>query len=805
MSSRSDPQPPERTSRVDRGRKNKTAPAPAPMEMDIGEPEDIDLLAIIARADQVSKDYQARTIDRSLAKSYRAWQNLHSEGSKYLGPAFKGRSRLFVPKTRSAVRKAMAQAAGALFSTEDVTSITATYEDDPQQRATASVIKADLEYRLSRTSPRHGLPWFQMAMGACLDSQLTGICISKQFWEYEEVETGETEVIEQPVLDPMTGMPLMDEAGMPFVAQSERPVMRVVKDRPMVELMPIENAGFDPAAPWHSPVQLGRWFIMRYPMGISDVRSMLASADKRGNTMWLPDIPDSLLRKGRIEDERSGQRRVREAGGDRYEDSARAGGDLDIVWIQENFVRADGKDYHFWSVGRHGFLSKVQEVHEAYPEFGGERPYVMGVSQLDTHRVFPQSPVETWQPLQMELNDVTNLRLDTLKRSIAPLAIAKRGKNVDLQALQRRGQPETVLMVDAMDDVKFASTPGPNGAAFQETSITNSNFDELAGVFSTSSVQQSRQLNETVGGMSLMSRAANSVSDFDLRVWTETWVEPVLRQLVHLVRVNESDEKIVAIAGQQARVWSRYEYMPTIEDFDQCEVTVRVNAGIGSADPIQKLQKLKFALEMLGPVMPEARGKGITLNVEALIEEVMGSAGFKDGRRFFDFGEPAEPEPPPEMIKIMKEFEARMAKVEADSQKAKLDAMVKMEGIRSSERQSAADNDADITSSEIEWLGRFMKDAMQAGQADMRYASDMRNAESQRAAEYRMQQLNGNGAASGAKIAPSGEQGGAIPPQIGQVLQQLIQQFGVLTQQVAQQQKVLGSLLGQQPANAMMA
>jgi hypothetical protein len=145
-----------------------------------------------------------------------------------------------------------------------------------------------------------------------------------------------------------------------------------------------------------------------------------------------------------------------------YEDSARGGGALDLVWLQENFVRLDGRDWHFWSIGRHGVISQVREVIESYPEQGGERPYVMGVAQLDTHRVFPQAPVETWQPLQSELNDIANLRLDTLKRSIAPLTLAKRGKNVDLQALQRRGQPETIVLLDNIDDVSIVSTPGPS-------------------------------------------------------------------------------------------------------------------------------------------------------------------------------------------------------------------------------------------------------------------------------------------------------------------------------------------------------
>lgn len=713
-SSRFDPRPSDKSSRATSGRGSESGPIS--MSEDAGEPTDIDLLAIIGRAEQISKEYHTRTVERPLNKAYRAWQNQHAEGSKYLGTAWKGRSRLFVPKTRSAVRKNLATAAASLFSTEDVVNITAQFEDDPQQRATAAVIKADLDYRLTRSSPKSGVPWYLISMGGCLDAQLTGVTISKQFWEFAEVPTGETTTEVRPLIDPLTQTLMIDpQTGEPMMEQVETPVMRVVKDRPMVELHPIENIGVDPAAPWYAPIQLGRWFYCRYPMGMSDAKAMLASGMKGGrDAAWL-DVPDELLSKGRIDDERAGVRRVREGGGDRYEEG-KGSGALDIVWLQENFVRVGGKDYHFWSVGRHGFLSKVRETHEAYPELDGERPYVMGVSQLDTHRVFPQSPVETWQPLQLELNDVANLRLDTLKRSIAPLAVVKRGKNVDLNALQRRGQPDAMLLVDSQDDVAFTQTPGPGGAAYTETSVTNSMFDELAGVFSTSSVQSNRQLNETVGGMRMMSGAANAVSEFDLRMWIETWVEPVMRHLTHLVRFYETDERILAIAGQNARAWTRFEYMPSIDDFDQTEVTLRVNAGIGALDPMQKLSKLKAAMDMLGPLMGGAAASGIQVDLEAIIEEVMGAAGFRDGRRFFKFGEPPPPEQDPKMQQSIEELKLEREKLQQQLQQVMLE-------LQSAEKRNHEDNMTAIQIAEMRGKHDVIKQL--AGIAEQRRAGEM--------------------------------------------------------------------------------
>lgn len=631
-------------------------------EDDTAPPDGVDFLNLLATAMDVSREYHQRTIERPLARSYRAWKNQHAEGSKYLGTAWRGRSRLFVPKTRSAVRKNLATVAAALFSTSDVVDMQAEYDDDPVQRATAAVIKADVDYRLTRTSDKSGLPWFLTAMGAALDVTLTGVCISKQFWEYEEVRRRKRQQTVQQ--DPLTGMPLIDPfSGQPMIVNEVVETVQVTADRPMIELFPIENASLDPAAQWHSPVQRGRWFSMMFPMGLDDAKAMMRSGEKFGrNSGWL-EVDDATLLLGDRQTDRAGARRQREGGVDRLEDGNRAG-TLDIVWLQENFFRIGGADWHFWSVGRHAIISEIRRVEDVYPEFGGDRPYVMGRCTIETHQIFPMSPVESWQPLQLELNDVTNLRQDTLKRSIAPLAKAKRGKNVDLTQLQRRGQPDTVLMVDSMDDVDFVPTPGPSGAAYTETAQNNAMFDELAGVFSTTSVQTNRQLNETVGGMRMMSGAANSVSEFDLRVFVETWVEPVIRQVAHLVRYYESDEKLLKIATKNAQALKQFGVEPNFDHFEQVEMFVRVNAGIGAADPMQKLAKLKTAFDMLAPVMGAMQQAGITIDPEAVIDEVMGAAGYRDGRRFFKFGEPPEPQQDPEMAKLMQEVQLEQQKLE---------------------------------------------------------------------------------------------------------------------------------------------
>jgi hypothetical protein len=735
MASRFDPRPPDRGMSVGKAIKEQSTQG-------LGG-ESMDYLQLIGQAEDISRDDFSRRVQREIGNAQRAWRNEHSHGSKYWDKvAFRGRSRLFVPKTRAAIRKNKAGAAAALFATNDVISISSEYDDDPMQLASAAVIGQIMNYRLSRTSHKAGLPWFQAAIGARHAVDVEGICVSKQFWDFHEEIIGEEE---QLVENPMTGM---------YEVQMV-PIRDIKRDRPMIELLPYENCYLDPTAPWYDPVQLGAWFIARYPMHLSDVRAMMQQGGKGGSIPWL-EVSDEDLRKSMVDDQRSQQRRARERGVDRFE-ALSMPRDWDIVWINENFIRYNGKEECFWSAGRHVMLSEPVPTEQAYPEQYGMRPYTAGVSEVEPHVLSPMPPVESWQPLQLEINDVVNLRLDATKRSIAPLAKVKRGRGVDFEQVKRRGQPEAMVLLDnPQEDLIFEQTPGPQGQAYQEVAHANTMLDELAGSFSGSSVQTNRQLNETVGGMQMLSGAANSTSEYDLRVWVETWVEPTLRQVMNLIQWYESDEKIVALAGRKAQVYQRHGMNPMIDQLSEAEVTLRVNVGIGAQDPMQMLSKFKTAMDMLIPMGETLAAQGIIPNGETIVEEIMGRAGFKDGHRFFHWDQP-----PPEQV---------------DPNQAKVDAMREAKGQEIQLKREDAE------------ANRQLKREEMAGNQQMQIAAKIMDAEMQRAGieidqEARAAEAAESSAIEREKIGATREVGmaKATPPEV--------QAMAALAQHVQQMQR----------------
>ena len=114
-----------------------------------------------------------------------------------------------------------------------------------------------------------------------------------------------------------------------------------------------------------------------------------------------------------------------------------------------------------------------------------------------------------------------------------------------------------------------------------------------------------------------------------------------------------------------------------------------MNVGIGALDPMQQPAKLKVGLEMLAPAFPAMQAQGIKPKYEVFIEEVMGKVGYKDGRRFFEFGKPPEQQQDPEVVKLMEEMKLENRKLDVTIQEAMLE-------MRAEDERNRRDNDTKL-------------------------------------------------------------------------------------------------------------
>jgi hypothetical protein len=300
---------------------------------------------------------------------------------------------------------------------------------------------------------------------------------------------------------------------------------------------------------------------------------------------------------------------------------------------------------------------------EVYPEQFGERPVSYGYGALQSHRIYPMSPVESWQPLQLETNDLRNLLLDATKQNVMPISKIRRGRQIDLDQVKRRSSGSAII-VEAPDDVTWETPPQIPQTGIAMTRELDLELDDLAGQQNYGSVETNNALGKTLGGLKLAAGAANAVQEFDIRVWLETWCGPALSQIVRLEQYYESDPIVLGLCGQKAQLFEKYGINKIDDALLEDDVTVRVSVGLGAGDPMQRLQKFQSAAQIFAPLAAQTKefqSGQVEIDWQAIADEVFGAVGYHDGgKRFFKIN-PGPAQNPMQDLKTQ-ELQAKIAK-----------------------------------------------------------------------------------------------------------------------------------------------
>lgn len=614
-----------------------------------------------AEAYATSTDYCKTNVWRQWRKNLCHFSNKHDYATQYAKKNYTGRSTVFRPKTRSSLRNAEAAFARAMFSNDDLVNVSAESNGNEEHRAVADVVKEILQYRLTKK-----LYWFLTAMGAYQDSHNYGISISKQTWDYET----HTETEEQPVI--VNGFPVLDETGQPAMETVETSV--VDKDDLNIDLLPPENFRFSPMADWRDPISTSPYLIEMIPMYAGEVLAKMGQLDdKTGQPQWMPYSLEQILATG--DDEFNEVRRARE-GYNRIDPADQfQGTEFATVWVHQNIIKEQGRDWLYFTLGTRLLLTEPRPVEEVYPQ---GRPYVIGISIVEAHKNYPAGGTELGVPLQQEINEVANQRLDNVRLVLNKRYYIKRGSQVDLDAL-KRNVPGGGVMMNDVNDVKTVDTNDVTSSSYAEQDRLAVELDELLGNFSQSSVQSNRALNETVGGMGMMNDSANGVQEYTIRTFVESWVEPVLRQCIKLIQLYETDETVVALCAKNAAIYQKYKITEITDQMLARELTTTVNVGMGNTDPTKRVNKLMMGIN----TAINLPGAAQRLETDEVINELFANLGYQNGERFFTPAEQAEPQEPPPDPKMM-EIQARMqiAQQEAEIKQQQLQMNMQIEQAR---------------------------------------------------------------------------------------------------------------------------
>lgn len=605
-----------------------------------------DWLDLAQKAFRGSTDYMDMNYRKKFEDSIRAFNNQHPTDSKYGQPSYEKRSRLFRPRTRAVIRKNEAAGAAAFFSNMEVVSIKAQDQTSKVELASADVMKEIMQHRLSKS-----IPWYQVVLGGLQDAQTIGVCCAHIHWDYKEEESEEIGESQQPTLadaisadvdDESSEFPKQDLEALPSGTMaikedggveeaSEQPAVaataitpgepKVSVDKPCVDLIPIENIRFDPGADWTDPVNTSPYWIHLMPMYAMDVKERMESGD------WIT-CGDEMIAAA-ADAEANSVRRARNKGDDPTQSDTTVN-DYQIVWVQRHIHKRKGRDWEFYT------LSDLVLLCEPYPlketVFHGKRPYVMGNCILETHKVIPTSVPELGKGLQDEINEVANGRIDNVKFVLNKKWFVKRGKEADVMGLVRNVPGGVVMLDDPINDVREVTWPDVTGSSFQEHQLLNQEMDELLGNFNPAALMTQGQGNNPARNMQMLANSSGTLTEYMLRTFVETFVQPVLRQIILLEQEYETDMVVMKIAGKRADIFQKYGIDQVTDELLSQELTLSVNVGMGATDPMQKLQKFLTAFSSYTEMLKQP-APGV--NMQEVGKEIFGHLGYADGSRFF--------------------------------------------------------------------------------------------------------------------------------------------------------------------------
>ena len=288
------------------------------------------------------------------------------------------------------------------------------------------------------------------------------------------------------------------------------------------------------------------------------------------------------------------------------------------------------------------------------------------------HKFFGQSLADRSMDLQLIKSTITRQILDNLYLSNNARVTAVEGQ-VNLDDLLSVA-PNSVVRVKNPNAVNPLTVPLVAAQAFPMLDYMDRVQEKRTGVTGTSQGLDPNVLqNTTATAVAMMQNAGAAKIELIARVFAETGVKDLFKNILHLVCKYQDKERIIRLRGKfvaiDPREWSN-------------EYDLSTNVGLGTGNREQQLsmvamilEKQERILQQYGPANPLVSVGQYRTTLGRFIE----AAGYKDSSEFFkeitpeidaQLAQPKPPEPSPDMQMFLQQSQLQL---ETQKQKAMAD------------------------------------------------------------------------------------------------------------------------------------
>lgn len=387
----------------------------------------------------------------------------------------------------------------------------------PEDVAPAEVMQKLLDHASNVSGHRYEGLYIELYK-AFKDALIYGTGVVKDYYaelpayKREEVPTFEvvTEKVSEPIIDPDTGMPMMDTDGNPLVDEREveieiptgtervkRPY--VAYAGPVVKAVDIFNFWVAPEA---TDIDSAEYTIQRTFREASEVRRLI-----RNGTYRLPDgmdIDDPELFLSSAEDQPHVERLESvDLGPGR--DQNRKKVEIHEFWIDDG----DDSPGRVLTVANRSILLRVQEN----PFDHGQKPYSIIYDYRQGHEFWGIGEIEHIEGLQDLLNAIVNQRIDNVRLGMDQGFAVNMHQLEDPRDLQRRPGQVVRIKGDGMrpEEVIWPlPTTEVTSSAFNEAASTQAMIERTTGVSGLQRGIETPSMLDTATGAAMMQEAGNT-------------------------------------------------------------------------------------------------------------------------------------------------------------------------------------------------------------------------------------------------------------------------------------------------------
>lgn len=549
-------------------------------------PKKSDMLMLMEDATSFCDDYREKNIDPVHQRADNAYHGLIDNQEEY---EKRGRSMLFIPKTRDHVRRWVTTIVNSFYVSDDV--VTLLHPHPMYAKFTNEVFNIRLELHTN---------FFKFLSQAAHCHCKYGNAAAKVGWDYQEGYREE-----------------FDEE-----TQTKIEVFDPIVDSPFFEMIPFENLMFDYRVIGSDPMQQSPFLRHWIPTYRSDVEERFRAGDWTRPKQLLYDRVAGR-NSSSAENVRKARQGIMSDPGDETLPKRDVPDKLsyDQTWVVENYFRIGGTDWTWLSLGDEYIITEAVRVTDKFPH--GKRPYVLSQFDPEAFRSYSDGIPEMFKDLQAEINAIRNQRRDNVSLVLNAGHYVRRGAGINIASLQS-SRPGRIVLGDRIgqEDIRREEVADITASAYREEEIAHRDIEEISQQ-SANRLGQTGNKRTTATEAAIASSATGEMEGFVVKGFVETFVRPLLEMFMYNLVHLETDEVVLTKASIATGL------PPERELLTLCEVIV--NAGMGSTNKEIRAMRLERIIDR----MIQAQ-----INPIEVIREWLPLVGLKNADRLL---------PPPQM------------------------------------------------------------------------------------------------------------------------------------------------------------